>query len=584
MAMYCGIDWAEGHHDIALVDDEGRLVAKRRIAESLDGVAELTAMLAAAGDSAEEPIPVAIETPRGLLVAVLRASGRPIYPINPLAVARYRERTSVSGKKSDHVDAMALANILRTDAHLHRLAARRLAGWPARSPCWPAPTRTRCGGAPNWSRSCGPGCASITPGSSAAFAAGSGPGVDVHHAAGQRRRPRGAGDRPQPGRGSDGVQGAGRDSAASGRPAAAHRHAVAAGSSAALRVPQLRQDPLVEQAMRTEPWPCSACSTRSATRSTSWPPRLIEAFAPAPGPRDHHQLPRPGRHLRRDRARRDRRRPRPVRRRPGAAGLRRLRPGHPRLGQVPHRVRRRTKNNRLAAIGYSWAFTAAARPSPTRDHYLRRRDRGDGHPAALRHLFNRMLGQLHHCLATGQTYNPIKAFPAPRRCRPQPPNRSARLTSSRHRRSQAIRGPVGEGGDEVSVARFIADQRTFYRVPYAVCCAMLGVSVSWFYKWLDRPATARQRRRAALDADGAEMFTASERSYGSPRMHADLLEDGWTVSEKTVADSMRRQGLLGREPRRRNGLTKQDKTAPKFPDLLKRDFTAPAPNPRWWAT
>src|SRR3954470_1618624 len=59
--------------------------------------------------------------PRGLLVAALRAAGRPVYPINPLAVARYRERTSVSGKKSDHLDAMALANILRTDAHLHRM-------------------------------------------------------------------------------------------------------------------------------------------------------------------------------------------------------------------------------------------------------------------------------------------------------------------------------------------------------------------------------------------------------------------------------------------------------------------------------
>jgi len=74
-------------------------------------------------------------------------------------------------------------------------------------------------------------------------------------------------------------------------------------------------------------------------------------------------------------------------------------------------TRRRTKNNRLAAIGYSWAFTAAARPSPTREHYLRRRERGDGHPAALRHLFNKMLGQLHHCLATGQGYDPVKAFP-----------------------------------------------------------------------------------------------------------------------------------------------------------------------------
>lgn len=100
MAVYCGIDWAEGHHDIALVDDDGQLIAKRRINETLDGVAELTAMLAAAGDSEAEPIPVAIETPRGLLIAVLRATGRPIYPINPLAVARYRQRTSISGKKA----------------------------------------------------------------------------------------------------------------------------------------------------------------------------------------------------------------------------------------------------------------------------------------------------------------------------------------------------------------------------------------------------------------------------------------------------------------------------------------------------
>ena len=54
---------------------------------------------------------MAIETPRGLLVAALRASGRPVYPINPMAVARYRERYSMSGKKSDHADAMVLANI-----------------------------------------------------------------------------------------------------------------------------------------------------------------------------------------------------------------------------------------------------------------------------------------------------------------------------------------------------------------------------------------------------------------------------------------------------------------------------------------
>ena len=52
----------------------------------------------------------------------------------------------------------------------------------------------------------------------------------------------------------------------------------------------------------------------------------------------------------------------------------------------------------------------------------------------------------------------------------------------------------------MSVACFIADHRTFYRVPHAVTCAILGVSVSWFYKWVDREPTDRQRRRAELDA------------------------------------------------------------------------------------
>ena len=53
------------------------------------------------------------------------------------------------------------------------------------------------------------------------------------------------------------------------------------------------------------------------------------------------------------------------------------------------------------------------------------------------------------------------------------------------------------------------------------------------------------------------------------------------MGENTVADSMRRQGLQGRKPKRRKGMTKQDKTAPKFPDRLKRDFTAPQANVKW---
>ena len=134
----------------------------------------------------------------------------------------------------------------------------------------------------------------------------------------------------------------------------------------------------------------------------------------------------------------------------------------------------------------------------------------------------------------------------------------------------------------MSVARFIADHRTNDRVPHAFSCRLLGMSQSWFYTWLGRPPTPRTRRRDELDAEVRRLFDASEGTYGSPRIHTDLLEAGWRVGVNTVADSMRRQGLAGRKPtRRRAGLTRHDKTAPKFPDLLRRDFTAPARNLQW---
>jgi putative transposase len=142
----------------------------------------------------------------------------------------------------------------------------------------------------------------------------------------------------------------------------------------------------------------------------------------------------------------------------------------------------------------------------------------------------------------------------------------------------------------VSVARFIADQRTMHRVPHTVACALLGVSVAWFYKWLGRadgPGAAsglhtdRDRRRDSVDRAVKVAFGKARGVHGSPRLHPDLVAAGWKVSEKTVADSMRRQGLIARRIRRRNGLTRQDKTAPKFPDLLKRDFTADRPNAKW---
>jgi len=142
----------------------------------------------------------------------------------------------------------------------------------------------------------------------------------------------------------------------------------------------------------------------------------------------------------------------------------------------------------------------------------------------------------------------------------------------------------------VSVARFIADQRTNYRVPHTVVCTLLGVSLAWFYKWLRRAEspgavnglhTTRDRRRDTIDRAVRVAFGKARGVHGSPRLVHDMRDAGWTVSEKTVADSMRRQGLIARRIKRRNGLTRQDKTAPKFPNLLRRDFTAQSPNTRW---
>ncbi len=142
----------------------------------------------------------------------------------------------------------------------------------------------------------------------------------------------------------------------------------------------------------------------------------------------------------------------------------------------------------------------------------------------------------------------------------------------------------------MSAARFDAVQRISYRVTHTVVCAELGVSQNCFYKWLDRassPAassglnTARDLRRVAVDRAVRVEFGKARDLHGAPRLVHDLRDVGWRVSVKTVADSMRRQQLIASRIQRRNGLARQDKTAPKFPDLLERDFTAQLQNSGW---
>jgi transposase InsO family protein len=106
------------------------------------------------------------------------------------------------------------------------------------------------------------------------------------------------------------------------------------------------------------------------------------------------------------------------------------------------------------------------------------------------------------------------------------------------------------------------------------------VSESWFYKWRDRPATKRQQRRAELAQRIRELFDASGGTYGSPRITLDLWAEGWQVSVNTVAKLMAELGLAGRTPKHRRNLTKQGKR-PAAPDLVRRQFTAVAPNVLW---
>ena len=117
--VFVGHDWAETHHDVFVEDEHGRRIGGGRLPEGVEGVARFHALVA---DHVDDPADVvmATETDRGLFVWSLVAAGYTVVAVNPLSVARYRERYSTSGAKSDPGDAKVLADLARTDGHNHR--------------------------------------------------------------------------------------------------------------------------------------------------------------------------------------------------------------------------------------------------------------------------------------------------------------------------------------------------------------------------------------------------------------------------------------------------------------------------------
>jgi transposase len=375
MDVFCGIDWAEDHHDIALVDRDGKLLARCRISDDAAGLAELLGLLAEHGDSPADRIPVAIETPRGLLVACLRAAGRPVYPVNPMAVARYRDRHSVSGKKSDHGDSAVLAHVLRTDIAMHRplpadselaqaiavlARAQQDAVWDRTQAC-------------NRLRSC---LREYYPGFLAAFGAARGgimrPEARAVLAAAPTPADAAALTLAQL-RGL--LRKAGRSRGIDTEATRLHE---------AFRTGQMRQLPLVEQAMGRQALALlgqldAACAStadleQAATESFNLHPDagIITSF-------------------------------------PGLGAL----TGARVLAEIgDDRSRFQHAKGLKAYAGATWAFSALTASPGARAHYDRRKTAGDRHAAAQRNLFGRLLGCLHHCLITGSEYDEAIAFPA----------------------------------------------------------------------------------------------------------------------------------------------------------------------------
>ena len=133
----------------------------------------------------------------------------------------------------------------------------------------------------------------------------------------------------------------------------------------------------------------------------------------------------------------------------------------------------------------------------------------------------------------------------------------------------------------MSAYRLIEAEKASY--PISVLCRVLKVSRSGYYDWKGRPPSKRDQESAALTQKIREVHNRSRRTYGYPRVHAELKALGVRCSHKRVARLMSKAGLWGCIRGRRKRTTRRDLYTTPAPDLLKRNFTAAAPNKIWTA-
>ena len=282
--VYCGIDWAEDHHDIALVDRDGRLLARRRIGDDAAGLTSLLALLAEHGDSARGPDPGGDRDPAGAagrLPARHRTAGVPDQPDGrgPLPRPALDRRAQVRPRRRRRAG--------QHPAHRRWHAHRPL---PADSELvqaiavLPAPSRTPSGNAPPRTTSCAPTCASTTPASSPR---------SPQRAAGISRPEARAvlAAAPTPAAAAKLTQTQLQTRAATRRPQPRHRPPRPPGCATNCGVHRCANSPGSNRPWAARPWPCSASSTPPAPPPTTSRQPSSKRSSSTPTPRSSPASP-----------------------------------------------------------------------------------------------------------------------------------------------------------------------------------------------------------------------------------------------------------------------------------------------------